>query len=133
MTNRQQKDKELREARELARLALSPPDFGTSYTISSRRPRGYRKLQLRLAAAARSGWPATAAALLETRAALRAVHQRAVRVHYRGSQAGAPYFWSCGICSWMWEEGKPEVHEPSCPLANLSALLGEETEKVKEA
>ena len=54
----------------------------------------------------------------EARSRLERLRRRLIHDFYRGTAPGSPRYWTCRVCSWVWENGKPETHEPNCPLAD---------------
>ena len=44
------------------------------------------------------------------------VRRRMIIAFQTSTNADAPQWWACHICSWTWKDGEQELHEPTCPL-----------------
>ena len=44
------------------------------------------------------------------------IRQRVIVDGWDGTGHDAGHWWSCRLCSWIWKDGKPEAHEPGCPM-----------------
>mgnify|MGYP001585905410 CR=1 FL=1 len=48
------------------------------------------------------------------------VRRRMIRDHCSGTSLASPHFWLCQVCAWAWRYGEPELHEPTCPLVEVT-------------
>ena len=64
----------------------------------------------------------------EARSRLERLRRRLIHDFYRGTAPGSPRYWTCRVCSWVWENGKPETHESNCPLADTGEARKEGAE-----